>query len=333
MGHVLGRTRALLALLLTALLTGVALGAAPAATAADTAGISGGVTNWAGVVDGATVTVYRLEGDALAQIATGTTALDGSYVVGSLPAGTYRVHVHDWQADIGEFWNDKDTLETADDIVLADGQVASINVFLSSYTTQRVVANRTPPVITGTPQVGQPLTSTPGTWSPADATVTYYWIVGGVWPQAATGPTYVPTDADVGKTIRVMAAGSYPGWWAGFGHSLPTAPVAAAPPAPPAPPPPPPPPMVVDNTGLPKIKGTFEVGRAVRVTDGTWTPRTVALKYQWYAGSKAIKKATKKKLTLTTKQVGKRLKVKVTASATGYTGLTVATKPSPKVRP
>ena len=323
MVHLLGRTRAL-ALLPTTLLTVAALGPAPPAVAVDTAGISGRVTNYDGAVDNADVTVYRLEGGAFQPYTSAVTDAVGNYVVGGLPAGTYRAQFYDAQADIGEYWNDKDTLETADDIVLADGQVASIDVFLSSYTTQRVVANRTPPTIVGTPQVGLLLTATPGTWSPADATVTYTWLVeGGSILDAPTGPTYIPTSADVGKTITVMAAGSYPGYWAGFGFSLPTAPVTSAAP----------PPMVITNTGMPEIKGILEVGHTVRVTEGSWAPSTVSLTYQWYAGGNKIWNATRKKLTLTAELAGKRLTVEVTAAAPGYTGLTVQTKPSARVKP
>ena len=67
------------------------------------------------------------------------------------------------------------------------------------------------------------------------------------------------------------------------------------------------------------------------MTEGSWTPGTVSLTYQWQANGKSIKKATKKKFTITVKQKGKKLTVKVTAKATGYVAKTVTTKPTAKI--
>ena len=66
------------------------------------------------------------------------------------------------------------------------------------------------PTVAGTPQQGQTLTATNGTWTAPDATFTYQWqdcdaagancadIAG------ATGSTYAVTPADVGKTVHVV---------------------------------------------------------------------------------------------------------------------------------
>lgn len=81
----------------------------------------------------------------------------------------------------------------------------------------------------------------------------------------------------------------------------------------------------------PRIKGIAKVAKTLRVTKGTWTPTTVTKKIQWLANGKRIKGATKAKLLLTKKLVGKRISVRVIASAPGLTKLKVTTKRTKKV--
>ena len=83
---------------------------------------------------------------------------------------------------------------------------------------------------------------------------------------------------------------------------------------------------------VPKVRGTLKVGKTIAVAKGTWTPSTVTLKYQWLANGTKIKKATKSKFTITRPQLGKRLQVRITASAPGLTTKIVTTKPSAKIR-
>jgi hypothetical protein len=71
-----------------------------------------------------------------------------------------------------------------------------------------------PPAISGTPQQGQTLTASPGTWSVDDATFTYQWqhcdAAGAncVAIAGATAQTYVVSAADVGATLRVVVTAS-----------------------------------------------------------------------------------------------------------------------------
>jgi hypothetical protein len=84
-------------------------------------------------------------------------------------------------------------------------------------------------------------------------------------------------------------------------------------------------------TTLPKVSGKPKVGSTLTVSKGVWSVPGVALKYQWFAGSKAIKGATKTRLKLAKALKGKKVSVAVTATAAGYAAVVVRTKPTGKV--
>jgi N-acetylmuramoyl-L-alanine amidase-like protein len=66
------------------------------------------------------------------------------------------------------------------------------------------VAAVVPPTITGTPAPGQPLTVTPGSYNPADATSTYAWLRNGTPIAGATAATYTPVGKDIGAALSVQ---------------------------------------------------------------------------------------------------------------------------------
>jgi hypothetical protein len=70
-------------------------------------------------------------------------------------------------------------------------------------------ANTVLPVISGTAQVGQTLTTTNGTWTGTPApTFTRQWKAAGVDIAGATATTYVPVSGDVGKVITCAVTGT-----------------------------------------------------------------------------------------------------------------------------
>ncbi|WP_235738463.1 hypothetical protein [Nocardioides alcanivorans] len=75
----------------------------------------------------------------------------------------------------------------------------------------------------------------------------------------------------------------------------------------------------------PVITGKTKVGKTLKVTQGAWNT-SVQVKYQWLRNGKAIKKATKAKYKATKKDQGKKLRVKVTATKTGWKNKAVKTK-------
>lgn len=265
-------------------------------------------------------------------VAFGETDDTGAYVIDGLAAGTYRVEFGG-EANgryLEEYWDNKGDISTADDVVLGvDGSKINVNAELVEGEHEPVypmVENLTAPVVSGTPQVGSPLTSSAGTWTPDPTLVEYYWVAGDELLQAGTSPTYVPTAADLGKTISVYVYASADGYDYGFAQALTSGPVAAAP-APPVVTPPvvtPPAPVVDVPAGLAAVlkgvdtSGKPKVGKTIKVTglDASFRASTVvSYKFKWYAGKKAIKKATKSKLKVTKAMKGKKLSVKVTASA------------------
>lgn len=81
----------------------------------------------------------------------------------------------------------------------------------------------------------------------------------------------------------------------------------------------------------PRISGTAKVGRTLKVTVGSWSPRPT-FRYQWFAnGRKISSKSTKASFRLTSRQKGKRITVRVTGTRTGYATVSKMSKKTKKV--
>jgi hypothetical protein len=178
------------------------------------------------------------------------------------------------------------------------------------------LVNSAPPTISGTAKVGSRLTARSGTWAPAGATFGYQWLANGVAISGARATTYLPTARDLGRRISVKVSGSKVGFTSGTATSALTAAVARG---------------TIVATRLPAISGQAKVGRTLTVSRGSWSPAGVVLTFQWYAGAKAIKGASKTTLKLTKATKGKKLLVKVTATTSGYTTSTVRTRATGKI--
>ncbi len=182
-----------------------------------------------------------------------------------------------------------------------------------------VPVNTALPTISGTAQQGQTLTAANGSWNYTPTGYTYQWqdcnTAGSECAaiSGATSSTYKPVESDVGKTIRVVVTatntfGSTPA------TSEKTATVLYATPV---------------NTGLPVISGTVQQGKMLSTTNGSWTGSGLSYAYQWRQCNTAgeactnISGATASGYTLQASDVGKTIRVVVTASNTG--GATPAT--------
>ncbi len=172
-----------------------------------------------------------------------------------------------------------------------------------------VVITPAVPTITGTAAVGQTLTAIPGTWTPADVTLSYQWSADGQPIAGATTATLALTAAQAGKKITVAVTGTASGL-SETKASAETTPVANG--------------SVTVET--PTLTGKAKAGKkltaAVTLPAGV-DPAQTAVTYQWFKGKKAIKGATGASLKLTKKLAGKKVSVQVTVTATGYEPVTV----------
>ena len=73
----------------------------------------------------------------------------------------------------------------------------------------------------------------------------------------------------------------------------------------------------VQNTALPTVTGAAQVGVKLKASPGTWSPSDATYSYQWYAAGSPVAGATRRGFTPGAEQLGKRIRVQVTATATG----------------
>lgn len=165
--------------------------------------------------------------------------------------------------------------------------------------------NTESPSISGTAQVGVPLTASKGSWSP-HATIAYQWLVDGQPVAGATERTFTPRPQDVRQQVTVDVTASRPGYLTATVLSDHTAAVL---------------PGVMTNREIPVVTGHPVVGRTLRTTTGKWSIRPDSFRYQWYAGHTKIAGATGATFQPTADEAGERIHVVVTAHHQGYTSL------------
>lgn len=308
----------------------------------------------AGPVDGLALAYAQQDGQWTV-VGTSNTDADGNYDIAGLPADTYRVQLTDFGvqaedttpgvAPITEWWRNKASLDVADDVVLAEGATRNGidgTLVLGEHDPNAPIANTALPVISGTPQVGQTLSASPGTWdATAELTHTYQWFANGEAISSATASTYRPTADVVGLRVVVRVTASALGRTPGSATSLSTPPIVAASAPSPAPLPPttpgtgnpPKPSKVVVSSRVPRIVGSARVGQTLRLSPGAWSPSVVGWRLHWLADGRAVRGASTRTFVVRARQVGKRLTVRIVASAAGYEPLTVTTRPTARVKP
>jgi hypothetical protein len=177
---------------------------------------------------------------------------------------------------------------------------------------------QTQPAITGIPRVGAKVAATPGTWTPTSGPSHVDWLVDDV--VMVSGPSYTPVAADAGKSLRVRTTAWAP--WA-------VADIATSPST-----------TITPGT-LKAVTKPRVIGRAVKnatlaVTKGLWSPGTTRRAIQWYADGRAIPKATSTRLELRGRTLravlGKKITVKLTVGARGYTSVTTTLRAPGKVK-
>ncbi|MER8086128.1 hypothetical protein ABTZ57_13500 [Streptomyces sp. NPDC094048] len=170
--------------------------------------------------------------------------------------------------------------------------------------TEAPLKNNAPPAITGTAKVGERLTASTGTWTPAPASYAYQWNADGKAVSGATASTYTVPAALLGKKVTVTVTARRTGTPDVQATSATVTPSQGAAPR---------------ATTAPKITGTAKVGAKLATAAGSWTPSATAYAYQWKADGKAIKGATASTYTAPASLLGKKITVTVTARRTGHT--------------
>ena len=161
----------------------------------------------------------------------------------------------------------------------------------------------------------------------SSASFSYQWVAGESDISGATGSSYTLTSSEQGKVIKVRVTFTDDAGNAESLTSAATATVAARPNSP--------------ATGAPTISGTAQVGETLTAgTSDIADPNGLTgatFTYQWVAGDTEITNATDSTYTLTSTELGKTIKVRVTfaddagheESLTSAPTATVAAAPSP----
>jgi hypothetical protein len=91
---------------------------------------------------------------------------------------------------------------------------ATRQIIASGTVPPPAIAEVTPSAVAGATALGQTLTVTPGTYAPADATVSVAWLRNGTAIPGATATTYTTTGDDVGATIAAQVTAARTGYTA-----------------------------------------------------------------------------------------------------------------------
>ncbi len=177
------------------------------------------------------------------------------------------------------------------------------------------------PALSGTAKVGQTLSASTGTWSPAATSYAYQWQRAAVgssdWApiSGATAATYAPAAADVGEDLRVQvsatgAQGTGNAASAAVGPVTSNAPFA---------------------TTAPAISGTLRQAQTLSANSGTWNPAGTSYTYQWQrstnAGSSWSSIAGATAVTYQTTAADVNAYERVLVTATNGFGSTTASSP------
>ncbi|QCW49926.1 DUF3152 domain-containing protein [Nocardioides dongxiaopingii] len=165
------------------------------------------------------------------------------------------------------------------------------------------VVSTSPPTVTGDPVFGQPLRADPGTWDPADVTPAYRWLRDGQPVRGARERTYRPRLADLGHRLSVRVVATSADGSRGTAESARTTRVRRA---------------ELVNRRPPSVSGDARFGRTLTARPGRWSTTPTRLTHEWLRGRTPIAGATGERHEVAPDDVGRRLRVRVTASAPGY---------------
>ncbi|GAA3537967.1 carboxypeptidase regulatory-like domain-containing protein [Nocardioides daeguensis] len=173
-----------------------------------------------------------------------------------------------------------------------------------------VIANPTPPAISGTARVGETLSVSAGTWKPSSPSLTYQWLRDGEPIEGATATTYRLGAADLDGRISVRVDAAQTGYHPTTVTTTPTDQVGLG---------------VIDNLSPPTIEGTPRAGETLTASSDRWLAAgfteqqsQVDVAYQWLRDGTPIAGATGQTHQLTVDDATHRISVVATATKAGY---------------
>jgi hypothetical protein len=169
------------------------------------------------------------------------------------------------------------------------------------------------PTVTGTPRASSASTGVAGSWD-SGTTRTYRWLVDGTAVEGATGTTYTPTLAEIGKALTFEVTSTRTGYDTVVKTSDPKTIVGLAP----------------TLTPTPTISGEPKVDVELTAEAGTWDDGTT-LTYQWKADGEAVEGATGPTYTPGPGKLGTVITVAVTGSKPDYETVTKTSDPTAPV--
>ncbi len=276
-------------------------------------------------VPSAGVEVINSDGTSVAS----TYAYDGSFRVGELAAGSYKVRFTSGGsgASYGSiYYPAAATLADATSITVTAGEVhADIDGALFGPPVDLTI-----PTVSGTAKQGEVLTEGHGSWSQQPDAYTYRWLrcaTGGGSCSViagATDSTYKLTNADAGFVIKAEETAANA---AGAGAPATSAATAVVIPLPPV------------NAAVPTLSGIVQQGQTLTADNGNWINTPTSFTRQWLrcdpqgAGCTAIGGATGATYVPVAADVGATLAVAVTASNAGGAGAPATSATTAAVAP
>lgn len=241
---------------------------------------------------------------------TRASAKTGDFTVGGLSTGSYQIVVDAARmcGDGPERYYDASTPShtsassgDADTVAVTVGSTTAMNVELyHGEVAGPTFSGVARPVITGTTKVGYTLTSGGAATTPTADSVDRQWYRGATPIAAATGVTYKLTTADAGYEVSVR----YVYHKAGYVNVTKFPTVGKK--------------IGAYNKVRPSISGTAKVGRTLTGYRGTWYGAGYKYSYRWYRGTSPISGAIYSKYVLKSADRGKYIKLKITATKSGY---------------
>ncbi len=179
------------------------------------------------------------------------------------------------------------------------------------------IVNTEAPVISGEATFGVVLQTSKGTWTPDGLTLTYSWARDGVPIRGATTRWHRVNLDDLGHTLTATVTATDADGASLSATSAPTDTMRRAR-------------FVLEKA--PSISGVTRYTHRLKATRGTWSKKPSTVRYRWLRAGKTIKGATGSAYRLGVKDVGRKVRVRVTVRRPGYVKKTVTSPATRRIR-